>query len=142
MPELSERSGEGEESDQRHHNRKSGRLDQIPARQGLYDPQFEHDACGIGFVVDVKGRPSNEILGHGLTILRNMAHRGATGSEANTGDGAGILLQIPDAFFRQVSGAAGIELPPRGQYGAGMLFLPTEEAPRKAIEEEFAALVK
>ena len=73
-----------------------------PGKQGLYDPAFEHDACGVGFVVDMKGRKSHEILQNGLQILRNLDHRGAAGAEPNTGDGAGVLLQMPHKFFQEV----------------------------------------
>src|SRR5690242_8265613 len=79
----------------------------LPAKQGLYDPQFEHDACGVGFVVNIKGRKSHEIVRQALTILINLRHRGACGCEYNTGDGAGILLQMPDKFFRKAAPAAG-----------------------------------
>ena len=72
----------------------------VPAKQGLYDPQYEHDSCGVGFVVDVHGRKSNGIVRKALQILINMLHRGAKGSDANTGDGAGILIQVPDQFLR------------------------------------------
>ncbi|AEH10150.1 MULTISPECIES: glutamate synthase large subunit [Protofrankia] len=89
--------------------------------QGLYDPTFEHDACGVGFVVDVRGRRSHELVEQGLTVLRNLDHRGASGSDPDTGDGAGILLQIPDTFLRDV---VDFPLPPPGQYAAGTAFLP------------------
>jgi glutamate synthase (NADPH) large chain len=95
----------------------------FPPKQGLYDPRFEHDACGIGIVVDVKGRKSNRIVDQALTVLKNLSHRGACGCEANTGDGAGILLQIPHAYFEKVSGEMGVNLPPPGQYGVGMVYL-------------------
>ena len=71
----------------------------VPKKQGLYDPWFEHDACGVGFVVDMKGRKSHEVLRQGIQVLENLDHRGAAGSEPNTGDGAGVLLQIPHGFF-------------------------------------------
>jgi len=93
----------------------------LPAAQGLYDPAFEHDACGVSFVVDMKGRRSHDIVLTGVGALCNLEHRGATGSEVNTGDGAGILIQIPDAFYRDV---AGFDLPPLGQYATGIAFLP------------------
>jgi glutamate synthase (ferredoxin) len=96
----------------------------FPPKQGLYDPRFEHDACGIGIVVDVKGRKSHRIVDQALTVLKNLSHRGACGCEANTGDGAGILLQIPHAYFEKVSGEMGVNLPPPGQYGVGMVYLP------------------
>src|SRR3974390_1783338 len=82
-----------------------------PGRQGLYDPWFEHDACGVGFVVDMKGRKSHGILKNGLQILLNLDHRGAAGVEPNTGDGAGVLLQMPHKFFQEVSKKARISLP-------------------------------
>ena len=133
-------------------SQQAGEVDQswsgnIPAgqgldNQGLYDPRFEHDACGIGFVVDIKGRQSNEILRQGLTVLTNLAHRGATGSEANTGDGAGVLLQLPDAFFRQTCNTLGFQLPAPGRYGVGMFFLPNSSFHRARIEGYFTGLVE
>src|SRR5438552_16045602 len=89
--------------------------------QGLYDPRHEHDACGVGFVVDIKGRKSHAIVRQALQVLKNLQHRGACGCEVNTGDGAGILVQMPDAFLRKV---APTSLPPAGQSGVGLVFLP------------------
>src|SRR5665647_1198824 len=89
----------------------SGHRIGLPPRQGLYDPQFEHDACGMGFVADLKGRRSHEIVRQALQVLANLAHRGAVGDEANTGDGAGILIQIPHAFFQRSCRRLGFELP-------------------------------
>ncbi len=106
----------------------------LPAKQGLYDPRFEHDACGVGFVVDIKGRASNAILRDALTVLNNLDHRGACGAEANTGDGAGILMQIPHKFFVKVCTAEGFALPDAGQYGVGMLYLPTDATARAYCE--------
>src|SRR5689334_22421503 len=103
----------------------------LPQRQGLYDPANEHDACGVAFVVDVAGRVTHDIVEQGLTALRNLEHRGASGSEPETGDGAGILTQVPDAFFRAV---LPVELPPLGQYAVGTAFLPTN--PRDAVEAQ------
>ncbi|MFP5321977.1 MAG: glutamate synthase large subunit [Acidimicrobiia bacterium] len=97
----------------------------LPAKQGLYDPAFEHDACGVAFVVDMHGRKSHEMVRRGLDSLCNLDHRGATGAEDNVGDGAGILTQIPDALFREV---CGFELPPAGQYAVGIGFLPQDAA--------------
>jgi glutamate synthase (NADPH/NADH) large chain len=91
---------------------------------GLYDASFEHDACGVGFVADLSGIPSHDTVAKALTVLRNLEHRGAQGSDPDTGDGAGILTQIPDAFFRAV---CGFELPPPGGYAAGMVFLPADD---------------
>jgi glutamate synthase (NADPH/NADH) large chain len=108
---------------------------QIRPAEGLYDPQNEHDACGVAFVATLTGEASNDIVVKGLTALRNLDHRGAVGAEENTGDGAGILMQTPDRFLRDV---AGVELPPVGEYAAGMAFLPlapTEaEAARTKLE--------
>ena len=89
----------------------------LPTKQGLYDPWFEHDACGVGFVVDIKGRKSHQILQQAIQVLRNLDHRGASGSEANTGDGAGVLLQMPHAFFAEVCKKTRIVLPRRGLGG-------------------------
>ena len=94
---------------------------------GLYDPSFEHDACGVGFVADLAGLPSHDTVAKALTVLRNLEHRGAQGSDPATGDGAGILTQIPDAFFRAV---CGFELPAPGGYAAGMVFLPADDQGR------------
>src|SRR5499426_4366522 len=89
-----------------------------PSRQGLYDPSDERDACGVGFVVDIKGRKSNAIVRKAMEVLINLEHRGACGCEANTGDGAGILIQTPDRFFRK---AVSFTLPEAGSYGAGLV---------------------
>jgi glutamate synthase (ferredoxin) len=94
----------------------------LPKKQGLYDPRFEHDACGVGFVANIKGKKSHEIVQQALTILANLAHRGAVGCEPNTGDGAGILMQIPDGFLRKVLAPMGILLPEAGRYGVAMIF--------------------
>jgi glutamate synthase (NADPH/NADH) large chain len=101
----------------------------LPAAQGLYDPAQEHDACGVAFVVDIAGRQSHDIVDDGLTALRNLEHRGASGSEPDSGDGAGILVQVPDAFLRAVlQETAGVELPPAGCYAVGTAFLSTDQA--------------
>src|SRR4051812_20495132 len=92
--------------------------------RGLYNPAFEHDACGVGFVVDIKGRKSHTIVSQALTILKNLLHRGACGCEENTGDGVGILIQMPHTFLAQECAKLAITLPPAKQYGAGMVFLP------------------
>ena len=122
-------------------NRCNPPMNGLPPKQGLYDPQFEHDACGVGFVVNVKGKKSHEIVRQGLQILENLNHRGATGSEANTGDGAGILIQMPHAFFQKAASTAGIRLPKLSQYGVGMVFLPPEPAERKNCERLFEVIV-
>ena len=107
----------------------------VTLNTGLYDPQFEHDACGVGFVAHIKGVKSHEIVEQGLQINENLKHRGACGCEKNTGDGAGILLQVPDKFLRRVCGENNIELPPEKQYGVGMIFLPPDISQRRAIED-------
>ena len=112
-----------------------------PGPAGLYDQSQEHDACGVGFVVDIKGRKSHGVIAQGLQILLNLLHRGACGCEANTGDGAGVLIQMPDRFLRKVTGPLGIVLPPAGGYGAGLVFLPHDAEARKAIQDVVATIV-
>lgn len=114
----------------------------LPPKQGLYDPQFEHDACGIGFVANIKGKQSNEIVHQALTVLKNLDHRGGQGSETNTGDGAGILLQIPHAFLQQECAKLQITLPDHGHYGVGMVFLSPDEQERLAAEQALEAIIK
>src|SRR5215510_3475906 len=106
----------------------------VPPAQGLYDPRHEHDACGVGFVVNIKGQASHEIVRRALQVLINLLHRGACGCEPNTGDGAGILLQTPDRFLRKAAGALGIALPPKGDYGVGLVFLPRDQVERARFE--------
>jgi glutamate synthase (ferredoxin) len=106
-----------------------------PEAQGLYDPRFEHDACGVGFVVNIKGRASHAVVERGLQVLINLQHRGACGREANTGDGAGILIQPPDKFLRKIANAIGIGLPSAGQYGVGNVFLPRDDAQRDRVRK-------
>ncbi|HLK19766.1 MAG TPA: glutamate synthase large subunit [Bryobacteraceae bacterium] len=106
----------------------------LPVEQGLYDPRNEHDACGIGFVVNIKGEKSHEIIQKGLEILINLAHRGACGCDPETGDGAGILIQIPHKFFARECAELGFPLPPAGEYGVGMVFLPVEPSHRLLAE--------
>lgn len=97
-----------------------------PPKEGLYDPMFEHDACGVGFIAHLKGQKSHTIIRKGLELLANLEHRGAVGAEKNSGDGAGILTQMPDKFIRKVALEKGIELPEFGSYGVGMVFLPRD----------------
>ncbi|XHR28844.1 MAG: glutamate synthase large subunit [Chthoniobacteraceae bacterium] len=113
----------------------------LPPKQGLYDPQFEHDACGVGFVTHMKGRKSHDIVEQALTVLLNLDHRGAVGAETNTGDGAGILIQMPHKFLKKAAQAEGIELPEAGQYGAGVVFAAPEAAARAQDEATFAQIV-
>ena len=109
-----------------------------PPKQGLYDPQFEHDSCGVGFLVHIKGQKSHGIVTAALQILLNLDHRGACGCEANTGDGAGILMQVPHDFFAKV---AGVKLPKPGEYGVGMLFMPRDAAEREGVKKELAKII-
>ncbi|HSD37907.1 MAG TPA: glutamate synthase-related protein [Rhodocyclaceae bacterium] len=110
--------------------------------QGLYDPANEHDACGVGFVAHIKGKKSHEIVQGGLKILENIDHRGAVGADPLMGDGAGILIQIPDSFYREEMAKQGVKLPPAGEYGVGMIFLPKEHASRLACEQELERAVR
>ncbi|HET9598297.1 MAG TPA: glutamate synthase large subunit [Anaeromyxobacteraceae bacterium] len=106
-----------------------------PPRQGLYDPANEHDACGFGFVVDIKGRKSHDIIEKALTVLVNLEHRGAAGSEKNSGDGAGLLCQTPHAFMEKACAPLGIRLPAPGRYAVGMFFLPQHAQSREACQK-------
>ena len=110
-------------------------------KQGLYDPAFEHDACGVAFVVDIKGRKSNDIIQKSLTVLRNLSHRGATGSESNTGDGAGILIQLPHKFLLKVCEAEKFRIPAEGRYGVGSVFLPKSPNQANECEQIFESIV-
>src|SRR3972149_6120353 len=101
--------------------------------QGLYDPRYEHDACGVGFVVNIKGQKTHQIVLDGITILKNLIHRGAVGGDRKTGDGAGILAQIPHDFFSAAAAASKISLPDETTYGIGMLFLPRDKNARKKM---------
>ena len=110
-----------------------------PVASGLYDPSFEHDACGVGMVADLHGRTSHEIVDQALTILENLAHRGASGAEGNTGDGAGILIQVPDLFLRSQLGP---DLPPQGGYATGLVFLPKDGDAAQAARGAFAEIAR
>ncbi len=114
----------------------------LPSRQGLYDPQNEHDACGVGFVAHIKGKKSHAIIQQGLKILENLDHRGAVGADVLMGDGAGILIQIPDALYREEMAEQGVQLPPPDEYGVAMVFLPKETASRLACEQELERAVR
>src|SRR5258705_120276 len=127
----------------RRSGRKSNPAPRSKARgkQGLYDPQFEHDACGVGFVVNIKGEKSHTIIRQALQLLLNLDHRGACGCEANTGDGAGIIIQPPHDFLKLVAKEARVSLPPAGDYGVGMVFMPTKRSERIECEKIFAGIV-
>jgi len=108
-----------------------------PPKQGLYDPQFEHEACGVGFVVNMKGKKSHTIVRQALQVLLNLDHRGACGCEVNTGDGAGILMQTPHGFLKEAAAKEKISLPGAGEYGVGMVFLPHDAGQRAECEKTF-----
>jgi glutamate synthase (NADPH/NADH) large chain len=113
----------------------------LPA-QGLYQPSHEHDACGVGFVAHIKGKKSHAIVEQGLAVLKNLSHRGAVGYDPKLSDGAGCLIQIPDRFYREEMAKQGVKLPPAGQYGVGMVFLPRDPASRIACEYEIERAIK
>ena len=113
----------------------------LPPRQGLYDPRNEHDNCGVGFIADIQGRKSHKIIQQGLEILRNLTHRGAVGADPLAGDGAGILMQIPDGFLREICEDSSISLPAEGEYGVAMVFMPRDQAASDAAEKAFQQYV-
>ncbi len=113
----------------------------LPTRQGLYDPRNEHDACGVGFIVHIKGHKSHAIVSQGLELLRNLTHRGAVGADPYAGDGAGILIQLPDAFLRAECNKQGLTLPPEGDYAVGMVFLPRDASDRASCETLFTEII-
>ena len=120
------------------------------ARDGLYDPAHERDACGLGFVAQIKGIKSHSIIQQGLLILENLDHRGAVGADKLMGDGSGIMIQIPDEYYRAEmaasgqapDGSVGVTLPPPGEYGVGMVFMPKEHASRLACVNELERAVR
>ncbi|ACT03609.1 glutamate synthase large subunit [Paenibacillus sp. JDR-2] len=114
----------------------------LPPKQGLYDPRYEKDACGMGFVANIKGRKSHTVIRQALTLLENMEHRGGQGSEPNTGDGAGILIQIPHDFFARELKKIEIDLPQEGEYAVGLLFMPHDEAIRSSFERELESIIR
>lgn len=113
----------------------------LPTRQGLYDPRNEHDACGVGFIVHIKGHKSHAIVSQGLELLRNLTHRGAVGADPYAGDGAGILIQMPDTFLRAECNKQGLSLPAEGEYAVGMVFLPRDASDRASCETLFTEFI-
>ena len=109
---------------------------------GLYASSHEHDACGVGFVAHIRGEKSHSIVANALKILENLDHRGAVGADKLMGDGAGILIQLPDALYREEMKTQGVQLPAAGEYGVGMIFLPKEHASRLACEQEMERAIK
>ena len=114
----------------------------LPPAQGLYNPGHEHDACGIGFVASIPGHKSHDIIDKGIQVLLNLAHRGACGCDPETGDGAGVLIQIPHKFFVRECEKLGFTLPDVGTYGVGMTFLPVEKHPRLQCEGILERIVR
>ena len=114
----------------------------LPPKQGLYDPRNEHDSCGVGFVANIKGQKSHQIVGQGLQLLINLDHRGAVGADPLVGDGAGILIQIPDALLREWAKDTGVTLPPPGEYAVGMCFLPREPKAREIVVKQLEHFIK
>ena len=115
---------------------------QPPARQGLYDPQFEHDACGVGMVCNLKGVKSHDVVSKALQILANLSHRGACGCDETTGDGAGILMQLPDRFLRKIASDLKIKLPEETAYASGLVFLPRDPTERKYCMDLFERVIR
>ena len=107
------------------------KIGKFPQPQGLYDPGFEHDTCGVGFVANIQGEKSHAIVEKGIEVLINLQHRGAIGGDLTTGDGAGVLFQLPDAFFRRAAEGLSIQLPDQGEYGVGMIFFPQADVSRE-----------
>ena len=114
----------------------------LPPKQGLYDPRHEHDSCGVGFVANIKGTKSHGIIGQGLQLLINLDHRGAVGADPLVGDGAGILIQIPDPLFRAWAADTGVTLPEPGRYAVAMCFLPREAKARDIVIKQFEHFIK
>ena len=114
----------------------------LQKKQGLYDPAFEHDACGMGFVVNIQGEKSHSIVEEALTVLENLTHRGASGADEKTGDGAGILVQMPHDFFKRECEVLGFALPEKGSYGVGMVFAHRYDDFRKIQMETFGKIVQ
>src|SRR3979409_1614901 len=114
----------------------------LPAAQGLYDPALEKDSCGVGFIADIKGRKSHQIVKDALSILCNLEHRGAVGADPRAGDGAGILVQIPHKFFTKVTDKLGFKLPNPGEYAIGQLFMPRDPDWRQIIRDTYAQMLK
>jgi len=114
----------------------------FPKSQGLYDSRFEHDSCGVGFVCNIKGERTNEIVRDGLSVLKRLSHRGATGSDPKTGDGAGILIQIPHEFFVRVCSGNKFDLPGQGEYGTGLVFLPRNNKERQFCKDVFLKVIR
>src|ERR1700754_3168482 len=109
----------------------------VPDAHGLYDPRNDKDSCGVGFIADIKGRKSHQIVEDALAILCNLEHRGAVGADPRAGDGAGILVQIPHKFFARKAKEIGITLPAPGEYGIGVLFMPRDDERRELVRKTF-----
>ena len=125
------------------HSKQSGYIHNRPVKQGLYDPRFEKDSCGVGFVAHIKGERSHQIVQDAFKSLFKLSHRGGLGCEANTGDGAGMLTALPHEFFTKVSSRdLKIELPSMGRYGVGMVFLPTDPQERETCKQAVNKIIQ
>ncbi|MCD6311116.1 MAG: hypothetical protein J7M11_01495, partial [Elusimicrobia bacterium] len=109
---------------------------------GLYDKRFEHDSCGVGFVADIKGKASHQTVKDGITVLKNLVHRGALGGDLKTGDGAGMLLRIPHLFFCAEALKKGFSLPEKGHYGIAFIFMPRSKTARTKLEKSIRKIIK
>ena len=116
-------------------------MNEYPPAQGLYDPRNEHDSCGVGFIAHIKGEKSHAIVEQALEILANLDHRGAVGADPLLGDGAGILMQIPDGLYRKWAEGEGLTLPPAGDYAVAMCFLPQDDEAREFITRQFEKFI-
>jgi glutamate synthase (NADPH/NADH) large chain len=114
----------------------------VPEKQGLYNPENESDSCGVGFICNINGEKTNDIVKKGLKILNRLAHRGAVGADPKTGDGAGILIQLPHEFLSKVTEKGKIELPNPGEYGTGLVFLPQKESERSFCRDAFTKVIE
>ena len=114
----------------------------VPPAQGLYDPRLDKDSCGVGFIANIKGRKSHQLVEDTLAVLCNLEHRGAVGADPRAGDGAGILVQIPHAFFKKAADKLGFKLPEPGEYAIGQLFMPTDPDWRQIIRDIYAQTIK
>ena len=120
----------------------NNKLLRIPKKRGLYDPAYEKDSCGVGMVANIKGIPSRQIMEDAYLVNSRMDHRGGCGFEENTGDGAGILVAIPDKFFREICKKIGIQLPKKGSYAVGNIFLPQNKKEREFCKREIEKIIK
>src|SRR5207302_6248012 len=135
-------TGAGQGTAQRQFGAPWGNTAGLPVAHGLYDPALEKDSCGVGFIADIKGKASHQLIEDGLAILCNLEHRGAVGADPRAGDGAGILVQIPHKFFVKKTERLGFHLPKSGEYAVGVLFMPRDPDWRQIIRDIHAPMIK